>query len=39
MLSISLGITREGNDENDGHVDEEELEVSEVAENLLLQKR
>lgn len=39
MLGISLGITGEGNDENDGHVDEEELEVPEVAENLLVERR
>lgn len=31
-------LTREGDDENDGDVDEEELEVSQVAENLQYQK-
>lgn len=38
MLNIFLGITCEGNDENDGDVNEEELEVSQIAENLLLEK-
>lgn len=38
ILIIFLGITCEGNDENDGDVNEEELEVSQVAENLLREK-
>lgn len=35
MLVLTL-LTREGDDENDGDVNEEELEVSQVAENLLI---
>lgn len=35
-MLVLTPLTREGDDENDGDVDEEELEVSQVAENLLI---
>lgn len=38
IQNMFLGITCEGDDENDGNVNEEELEVSQVAENLLVVK-
>lgn len=38
IFNVFLGITCEGDDENDGDVNEEELEVSQIAENLLLEK-
>lgn len=38
-MLVLTPLTREGDDENDGDVNEEELEVSQVAENLLILQR
>lgn len=38
-LIYNICLTCEGDDENDGDVDEEELEVSQIAENLWRKKK